>query len=417
MKSLWKWCTVAGAVALFAVWGSQAQDSGWNIQSVASGPDAGRQRVLEMDVAVQSHQEFDVVYISYIDQAAKAVKLLQIEVKEEEGQIKTAITARTGIERENRVAGTTVAVDGKFVCVAWEELGDVHEIWQACWEKPLENDEAPSYGPWRMSTEGALAGQADGAGWGEFGLNFDNTFAPDGTLYAVWSEEYSELKAARVLFTDEGPQQEACGDLPDSADVIRYPTVYVDNDGGVWVASADLSYPPGPDIYVWYSTDQCDSWTQRVNVTPTGLYSDGAGIVRLGNKIYVVNDDDAGAAPGTADIHVNTCDVTAAGPDNCVRSVVHQHGGFPHIATDGKGLYVTSTNENQVLFSYSCDAGGSWTPAHIPNGYHLGFRDPDFGAALSRIRIAVDRYVYVVWFWRSEGRSNIMLAILPKPCQ
>jgi hypothetical protein len=99
-----------------------------------------------------------------------------------------------------------------------------------------------------------------------------------------------------------------------------------------------------------------------------------------------------------------------------VRSVVHKHGGFPHIATDGKGLYVTSTNENQVLFSYSCDAGGSWTAANIPNKYNTGFRDPDFGAVLSRFRITVDHKVYVVWFWRDAGKSNIMLGILPKPC-
>jgi hypothetical protein len=100
--------------------------------------------------------------------------------------------------------------------------------------------------------------------------------------------------------------------------------------------------------------------------------------------------------------------------------VVHKHGGFPHIATDGKGLYVTSTNENQVLFSYSCDAGGSWTAANIPNKYNTGFRDPDFGAALSRFRVATSAgspNVYVAWFWRDEGKSNIMLASRPKDCK
>ncbi len=401
MKSWWKWCTVTVAVALFAVWGSQAQDSGWNIQSVASGPDAGKQRVLEMDVAVGAD---GAVYVSYIDQAANAVKLIKMagEAKQE-----------AALERENRVAGTSVAVSSDKVCVAWEELGDVHEIWGACWNTA---DLAAAGEPGRISTEGALAGQADGAGWGEFGLNFDNTFASDGTLYAVWSEEYSALKAGKYA----NGAWSACGELPDSTEVIRYPTVYVDSAGGVWVASGDLSYPPGPDVYVWYSTDQCANWTQRVNVTPTGLFSDGAGIVRLGDKIYEVNDDDAGADPGTADIHVNTCDVTAEGPANCVRNVVHKHGGFPHIATDGKGLYVTSTNENQVLFSYSCDAGGSWNPANIPNGYNTGFRDPDFGAALSRFRVATSAgspNVYVAWFWRNEGQSNIMLASHPKPCQ
>ncbi len=410
MRSLWKWCTVAVAVALFVVWGSQAQD--WNIQSVASGPDAGKQRVLEPDVAVGAD---GAVYVSYIDQAANAVMLLQIT------NFGTPEEARTTakLERENRVAGTTVAVSDALVCVGWEELGDVHEFWQTCWEKPVANDAAPKVEPWRWSTEGVIAGQANGAGWDEFGLNFDDAFAPDGTLYAVWTEDYTALKAGK--YKDEALS--ACGafpplPIPDAPN--RYPNIHVDQNGGVWVAVGDISYPPGPNIWVFYSDDQCASWKDPVDITPTGLYSDGVGIVRLGDKIYAVYDEDQGAAPGTANIDVTICDATPNGPANCVRNVVHEHGGFPHIATDGKGLYVTSTNEGEVLFSYSCDAGGSWKPANIPNKYNTGFRDPDFGAVLSRMRVATSAgspNVYVAWFWRAEGKSNIMLASRPKPCQ
>ncbi len=435
MKSWWKWCTVAGAVALLAVWGSQAQQPTWHIQSVAQGPDTAKQRVVEPDIAVGSN---GTVYVSYINQKANAVVLLQIEVRVEEGQIKKNITA-TGIVRETgRVIGTTAAVNDILVCVDWEELSEesgVHEVWQACWEEPLENDEAPKY-VWRWSTEGVIAGQANGAGWEEFGFNFDNTLTTDGKLYAVWTEDYSALKAGKVVFPSplpaELPAVQPCGDfpslpIPDAPN--RYPTIYVDQDGGVWVAVADVSYPPGPNIWVWYSGDQCASWQGPWDITPTGLYSDGPGIVRLGDRIYEVNDDDAGAAPGTADIHLNTCavtidaqgNVTGLDPATCTRSVVHQDGGFPHIATDGRGLYVASNDgqANEVKVSYSCDAGGSWTPANIPNRWNLGYRDPDFGAVLSRIRVATSAgspNVYVVWFWRSEGKSNIMLGILPKPC-
>jgi hypothetical protein len=393
------------------VWGSQAQD--WNIQSVAQGPDTAKQRVIEHDVAVDAD---GVVYVSYIDQAANAIKLLQMKGDEK---------ATTGLVRDTgRVIGTTVAVSNELVCVAWEELSDesgVHEVWQACWGKPLENDAAPKVEPQRWSTEGVIAGQANGAGWEEFGFNFDNTFAPDGTLYAVWTEDYSKLVAAKYV----GGNVQACGEfppLPISDAPNRYPNIHVDSAGGVWVAVADVSYPPGPDIWIWYSSDQCASWKGPVNSTPTGLYSDGPGIVRLGDKIYQVNDDDAGAAPGTADIHVNVCDATPDGAANCVRNVVHQDGGFPNIATDGKGLYVASQDgsANEVKFSYSCDAGGTWTPAHIPNKWNSGYRDPDFGAVLSRVRVATSAgspNVYVAWFWRSEGKSNIMLASRPKPCQ
>jgi hypothetical protein len=157
-------------------------------------------------------------------------------------------------------------------------------------------------------------------------------------------------------------------------------------------------------------------------MTPTGLYSDMGGIVRLGDKIYAVYDEDEGAAPGTADINVTSCGATPDGPANCVRGIVHREGGFPHIATDGKGLYVASqdSNANEVKFSYSCDAGEKWTPAHISNKWNSGYRDPDFGAVLSRFRVATSAgspNVYVVWFWRSGGQSNIMLASRPKPCQ
>lgn len=403
MKSSWRWGVVAIAIALFVVWGSQAQD--WKIQSVAQGPDAARQRVLEPDIAVAPAGK---VYISYIDQKANAIKILQL------GGPTAELVRDTG-----RVAGTTVAATDSLVCVSWEELSDasgVHEIWQACWKADLSALEGE---PVRLSSEGIIAGQANGAGWGEFGLNFDNIFAPDGTLYAIWTEDYSKLVAARTV----GGNVQRCGDfpalpIPDAPN--RYPTIYVDDKGGVWAAVGDISHPPGPNIWVFYSSDQCASWKGPVDVTPTGLYSDGVGIAILGTKVYFVYDEDQGADPGTANIDVTTCDATPNGPANCTRKTVHKKGGFPHVATDGKGLYVTSTNESEVKFSYSCDAGEKWVEAHIPNKYNLGFRDPDFGAALSRMRVATSpgsSDVYVVWFWRAEGKSNIMLASRPKPCK
>jgi hypothetical protein len=384
---------------------------------------------------------YDIVYISHIDQKANAIVLLAIKVWQEAGQTKTEQIARTALVRETgRVIGTTVAVDDILICVDWEELGEesgVHEVWQACWEKPLDNDKAPKY-VWRWSTEGVIAGQANGAGWQEFGFNFDNAFTPPGLpekkLYAVWSENYDTLKAARVVFPTplpaDLPQVQPCGDfpkLPIPEPPNRYPTIHVDKDGGVWVAVGDVSYPPGPNVWVYYSSDQCASWKGPVDMTPTGLFSDMGGIVRLGDKIYAVYDEDEGAAPGTADINVTTCAVAkdsegkviGVDPATCVRGIVHRDGGFPHIATDGTGLYVASYdgNANAVRFSYSCDAGGTWNPLDIPNRWNSGYRDPDFGAVLSRVKVAVDQFVYVVWFWRSEGKSNIMLGTLPKPCQ
>jgi len=366
--------------------------------------------------------------------------LLAIKVWQEDGQTKTEQIAKTALAPgTGRVIGTTVAVDDVLVCVDWEELGEesgVHEVWQACWEKPLANDAAPKY-VWQWSTPDVIAGQANGAGWEEFGFNFDNAFTPPGLpekkLYAVWSENYDTLKAAKVVFPSplpaDLPKVQPCGDfpkLPIPEPPNRYPTIHVDKDGGVWVAVGDVSYPPGPNVWVYYSSDQCASWKGPVDMTPTGLFSDMGGIVRLGDKIYVVYDEDQGAAPGTADINVTTCAVAkdsegkviGVDPATCVRGIVHRKGGFPHIATDGTGLYVVSqdSDANVVRFSYSCNAGGKWTPTDINNNWNSGYRDPDFGAVLSRFKVAVDHFVYVVWFWRSQGKSNIMLGILPKPC-
>lgn len=400
-----KWSSIVVVIALLAVWGSQAQD--WNIQSVAQGPDAAKQRVLEPDVGVAPN---GTAYVSYIDQKANAIKVIQL------GGATAELVRDTG-----RVAGTSIAVTNDLVCVAWEELSDntgVHEIWHACWKADLS---ALAVEPLRSSTEGVIAGQANGAGWGEFGLNFDNTFSPDGKIYySIWTEDYSKLVAAKVVV---GGGLQPCGEfpalpIPDAPN--RYPTLHVDQDGGVWAAVGDVSYPPGPNIWAFYSSDQCASWKGPVDVTPTGLYSDGVGIARLGGKVFFVYDEDQGADPGHANIDTTVCDATPEGPANCVRRNVYKYGGFPNIATDGKGLYVTSLNENEVKFGYSCDGGEKWIEAHIPNKYNTGFRDPDFGAALSRFRVATSAgadKVYVVWFWRAEGKSNIMLASRPKPCQ
>jgi hypothetical protein len=413
VKSLWKWAIlVIVAISVVSFVGSQAQQAGWSTQQVAQGADAANKRVVTPDVAVGPD---GAVYVSWINQAEQSVNLAKYVTGQDPQTVQ--------IVRDNAVVGTTVAAGNTLVCVAWEELGADFEIWQSCWQTA---NLSPVGNPVQLSTGGA-AGQANGAGWGEFGFNFDNTIAtttngPD-KIYAIWVEEYATPKAA---WSNDGINWQPCGDIPDSNEVVRYPTIYVDSTGRVWAAIADIQGPPpGPDIFVWFSDDQCASWQPQTkfNLTPTGLYSDGPGIVRLGDKLYEVNDDDAGAAPQTADIHLYTCDITASGLENCRRTVVHQDGGFPHIATDGKGLYVTSfpsTSASTVKYSYSCDAGQTWTAADVPGSAHLqAFRHSDFGAVVQRTRIATSAgspNVYIVWGTRGGGQSSIMLGTRPKDC-
>jgi len=405
MKSLWKWCTVAiVAVTVLGVLvgtpGGKAQDSGWTTQAVVQGPDASGRRVVTPDVTVATDGK---VYVSYIKQQENAVRLILVGGEQRDVEV---------AKPENRVLATTVAASDTLVCVGWGQLGDAGpEVWHRCLKTA---DLSPASDPVRVSGEGLIAGVHSFEGTDYF-YQFDNSIAPDGTAYVVWSEDYSNLKAAR--FAPDGTMT-ACGDMPQSTDLTRYPTIYVDNTGVVWVAS-NHSFR-NPDILVWFSNDQCASWQGPVNTSNNSGFSDGAGIVRIGDKLYQVNDDDT-TNPNYADIHINICDITENGLANCASGkIVYKDGGFPHIATDGTGLYVTSF-DGGVLYAYSCDAGATWTQVNVPNSaFSAGIRDPDFGTTYTRHRIATGANsgnVYIVWTQRVSGASwNIMLSTRPKDC-
>jgi hypothetical protein len=413
VKSLWKWAIlVIVAISVVSFVGSQAQQAGWSTQQVAQGADAANQRVVTPDVAVGPD---GAVYVSWINQAEQSVNLAKYVTGQDPQTVQ--------IVRDNAVVGTTVAAGNTLVCVAWEELGADFEIWQSCWKTA---DLSPVGDPVQLSTGGA-AGQANGAGWGEFGFNFDNTIAtttngPD-KIYAIWVEEYATPKAA---WSADGINWQPCGDILIQTKSCAIPPSMLIARVGCGLPSlifrdlrlAQTSLSGSLMISVLAGSRRRSLISLRQVSTAMA-----PGIVRLGDKLYEVNDDDAGAAPQTADIHLYTCDITASGLENCRRTVVHQDGGFPHIATDGKGLYVTSfpsTSASTVKYSYSCDAGQTWTAADVPGSAHLqAFRHSDFGAVVQRTRIATSAgspNVYIVWGTRGGGQSSIMLGTRPKDC-
>lgn len=392
-SSWWKWCIVAAVTVIAIGWGSQAYQSAWTTKIVAEGPDASRQRVITPDIAVVGSN----VYISYVEDAAKTVWLVK-------GDQKVEVFKGGG-----RALNTSVAASENRVCVAWQQ--DDFGIYQRCANAA---DLAWLSDPVLVSESGKVAGQHDLQG--EWSGGFDNAMAQDGTAYAVWGENYDTLKAAK---STDGKTWAACGDIPNQpGDAVRYPTVYVDDQGTVWAGAAQAN--ARPDILVWMSTDGCASWNGPTNTSNNAGFSDAPGLARLGNKLYETNDDDT-TNPDDADIHVNICNITADGLSGCETKIVLKGGGFPHIATDGQGLYVNADNHaGGAYYGYSCDAGASWVQDDIPNSRPsaYGVRDPDFGITFARSRIAAAAgTVYVVWATRQEGKSRIMLSTRAADCK
>lgn len=151
-KSLAKWCTVALVVGLFLVWGGQAQQSTWQTQVLAEGPDVSGQRVLTPDIAVVD----STVYVSYVDQATETVWLLISTESGVPGSWKKIEVTAPKVP----VANTTVAASKEIVCVAWQQLGDVGpEVWQRC--AGTVEDLLWLNNPIRFSIEGAIGGLID----------------------------------------------------------------------------------------------------------------------------------------------------------------------------------------------------------------------------------------------------------------
>lgn len=390
--------------------GGKAQDSKWVAQMLAEGPDASGQRVITPDIATAG----DNVYVSYISQSEKKVWLLISRAKGAEGSWQREVVADPGAKVISSTVTAAAVSDGHIVCISWQQ--DDFGVYQRC--AKITADAVEWLGdPALVSTEGEIAGQHDLNG--DWGGNLDNTSWADGgsfIIYMTWAESYNTLKAAK---STDGVNWQACGDIPDQpGDSVRYPTIYADSTGTVWVATAQANSKP--EILVWMSKDQCASWKGPTNTSSNGGFSDAPGIVRLKDKIYEVNDDDT-TNPQDADIHLNICDVTDEGAANCQPNrVLLKNGGFPNIATDGKGLYVTADahETRRPFYIYSCDAGENWGRDDLPvTSGQVFIRDADFGINYSRVRIAAGtENVYMVWFDRGDGKSRIWLGLRPKDC-
>lgn len=247
--------------------------------------------------------------------------------------------------------------------------------------------------------------------------------------YIIWSEDSVRLK---VMRSQDGISWVKCADLPNQSGVdVRMPTIYVDlTNNIIWVATAELT--TYSDIKVWYSTNRCTSWNGPANATMNSGFSDGPGLARLGNNLYIVNDDSttAQANPGrgisNADINLSVCDLQGTQPVNCTGTrAVYKNAGFPQIiASDGDlhlvsgqwqaGRGITTGTYGLVVYCVSQDGGQTWKGDPIPDSSPnaVWVNSLDFGYMVSRNRIAVDQQqgVYIVWATSQEGKSQIMLS-------
>lgn len=404
---LWRWCIVIGLAVFSLSLVGQTQQSGWTTETLAEGPNISKQRVIHPDVAVVG----DKAYVSYVDQATDTVWLVLV------GGEKVAV-ATPG----KRVSGATIAAGMSSVCVGWEQLGDKGpEVWQRCAHVKLDEKALEWLSdPVRLSTEGVPAGQhklRDNL-QDNWAGNHDNAIAPDGTFYAVWSENYSILKAAR---STDGVKWETCGDMTGQSGFdVRFPTIYVDGQGRVYAGAAQTTSTS--DVQGWVSFDKCATWKGPTNITNNGGFSEAAEFAVIGDTFYSANDDST-ANPDGFDLNVSVCDVTPNGLANCQGTrAIYKDAAWARLKADGANLHLVGSDQGAtgyVSYCFSSDGGATWKGEAIPNSKpnNPAFRDPDFGIIIARNNIALssDGRVYVVWNTIVEGKSKIILSVRSAP--
>ncbi len=448
MNRFWRWGMIPAMGLLCLSLGLSAQQSAWTTQILAEGPDSSGKRLLDPDLDVDSLYDNDPandhVYVTYIDQDADIVWLLiskngragpfeKIEVANPGTPVKSssvAVDTFPTLDSDGKIVPGTA--EFAIVCVNWQQIGDAgSEVYVRCAKVTAKGVEWLS-DPVRLSGEGLIGGQHE-LGGGEWSGGEDCWISSFPTLrkfriYCVWGEDLQTLK---VAVSTDGVTFTPAGELPNqSGSDLRYPTIYEfpcdpsDRENPicpVYVSTAQAIDPS--DILVWDSLDGGQTWRGPVNVTSNGGFSDAPGIVRVGNKVYGVNDETT-TNPNNADINFWNCDVTNAGLANCQGTrAIYKDGAFPQIDydADDNTLHVTAENigdSGLVVYCYSQDGGATWVGDPIPNSKPntVGVRDADFGINVSRNRIRVDTpAVYIVWMTRQEGRSRIMLSSRTTP--
>jgi len=423
-KSVWKWATLAIVVALVLAYGNQAQQSAWTTVELQKAGFAAGDFVLNPDMAVDSRNPDDPnddhIYVTKVRWSAEGWKVVLMVSKNsgqswEEFEVKSCTTP---------CVQPAVDVDSfpEFdkVCVAWmDQTPGNLDIFARC---ATVKDGAKAQVEWQsepknvsnsFGTSGQIRLQRNWDGNMDLALNSHQKCLTNGhpLAIAVWTENLNTLVHS---LSKDGITWSAPAPLPQaSPPQVRYPNAYVDSDGNLWVAANQTAQ--NSDVYVTKSEDCGQTWSNPVNATSNDGFSDAPGIVRVGNTVYIVNDDTTNN-PENAD--VNMAVSKDGGQTWTGTNSIATDGAFPDISTDGTNLYVVFNsipggNSAAVGFICSTDGGATWKrddiPDSAPNTLGIGLAT---GINISDNVIIVDRQnVYVAWLkWEENVSTRVMFS-------
>lgn len=378
---------------------------------LAESPNAPKQRVLTPDVAAIGNS----VLVSYIKQRATLDEVCLAISKDSATSWTIECFQEPAQAISTHIAAYSLEGKGARICVGWLRLENaIPAVYHRCAD--ILDDIMWFSNAVRLSTAGVPAGQhrlLHGDFQGDWTGNLDNAVSVDGVFYAAWSENYNTLKAARSV---DGVTWEACGDIAGQSGFdVRFPTIYADEKGRVYLGAAQAI--KASDIQVWVSYDQCATWHGPVNITNNSGFSDAAEFAVLKDTFYSVNDDST-TNPEGFDLILSACEIAPKGLTNCQETrVISKDTSWARLKTDGKGLHVVGSlqGEDLILYCYSADESSTWVRDFIPDSRpsYIVINDRDFGVIISKNNIAVGGggQIYVVWSTFQSGKSKIMLSV------
>ena len=281
--------------------------------------------------------------------------------------------------------------------------GDIHVLW-------LNGNSEIQYSrsdDLVIGTEPMVASGYGYASWPDLDID------AGGTLHAVWPEttDPQQLDGWEIYYgrlnSDDVAWPEPIN-ISHSHTLSRRPSIAVDSDERihvVWSEEDDVGVNKelGDDVYWAFSADGGRSWSEAVNLSRSEgssglpqLMADNEGQIHL---VYVDHGGERTGDPYTMELH----DLTWSSP----RLILDTAGlsTHPALAVDGDGyIYIAwqaaFRGNQEILYTFSADAGQSWSPFVNISQTEAESRTPDIAAT-------TDGLVDVVWTDNTSGSFDV----------